>query len=333
MKQKTVLTVIFFVLAISLLILFGHYLSQNSGQNTDDASLPNVEVKMSDAGELEYPVVITDSKGHQLILEHQPKRIIVTSSEAANCIIFLGKAEYIIGRLSHQKQPEIVHAQIVAGGSLESSYESLAAMKPDLLLVNLINYEQRVRIYEKYNLKHFAFDIKTIGEMGTMYSLFAKLLDAEPAKLDQLEALLEKLRRVEGKMKGLKPEERPKVFFEYRYRPAPRTMSANSIAADIIRRAGGQMLFAGMGSSATISIESLMNNPPDWYIIGQGFYGGKTTPEEVRKRQMLGKLRCIQEGRFFLVDSLSYMQVHPRTIDNIVQLAKKLHPDRMKGFD
>lgn len=334
MKQKVIFAVAALVIAIGLLVLFGYYLSESGVQGPGDTAANPVDVKTPRIdGKLTYPVTVTDSKGHELTLERPPKRIVVTSSEAANCLIFLGKAEYIIGRLSHQKQPEIAHAKVVAGGSLESSYEALAAMKPDLLLVNLMNYEQKARMYEKYNLKYFAFDIKTISEMETMYGFFAKLLDADPARLEELKALLGKLDRVKERMEGLKPEERPKVFFEIGYRPVPRTVAADSIAADIIRRAGGRMFPIGRAFNAPISVESLMNDPPDWYLVGQGFLAGETSPEEVKKRPMLGKLRCIEENRFLLVDSLSYIQCHPRTVDNIVELAKKLHPDRMRGFD
>jgi iron complex transport system substrate-binding protein len=334
MKQKIILAVAALVIAIGLLVLFGYYLSKSGVQEPNDTAANTVDIKTPEIdGKLTYPVTITDSKGHELTLEHSPKRIIITSSEAANCIIFLGKAEYVIGRLSHQKQPELAHAQVASSGSLESNYEAMAAMKSDIILTNIMAYDQKVRMFDKYMLPHFAFKIKKIGEMTKMYNLFAKLLDADPAKLEELEALLGKLDRVEERMEGLKPEERPKVFFEMGYRPSPRTMAENSIAADIIRRAGGRMFPIGRAFNAPISVESLMDDPPDWYLIGQGFLAGKTSLEEIKKRPMLGKLRCIEENRFFLVDSLSYIQSHPRTIDNIVELAKKLHPDRMRGFE
>ena len=334
MKQKAVFALIAFVIAISLLAVFGYYLSQSSTQKLGDDKGNTADIRTPEVhGKLTYPVTITDSKGHDLTLDYPPKRIIVTSSEAANCLIFLGRAEYIIGRLSHQKQPEIARAKIVSSGSLESNYEAMAAMKPDIVLTNIMVYDQKVRMFSKYKLPYFAFKIKRIDEMAKMYNLFAKLLDASPEKMKELDRLLGKLNEVEKRMKDLKLEERPKVFFEMGYRPCPRTMPANSIAADIIRRAGGLMFPVGRAFNAPISIELLMADPPDWYVIGQGFLAGKTSPDEVKKRPMLGKLRCIQEGRFLLVDSLSYIQSHPRTIDNVVELAKKLHPDRMRGFE
>jgi ABC-type Fe3+-hydroxamate transport system substrate-binding protein len=134
-------------------------------------------------------------------------------------------------------------------------------------------------------------------------------------------------------LKEIKPEERPKVFFEMGYRPNLRTLSGDSIAADIIWMAGGKMFPVGKSFNAPVNIESLMDDPPDWYLVGQGFLAGETTTEEVRQRPMLGNLDCIQNDRLMLVDSLSYIQSHPKTIDNIIELAKKLHPDRMEGFE
>lgn len=339
MKKNVFYVLLALVIAAGMLILFSRYLSR-SGSQKDEIVLDSNErrsdfadVKTPEISDkLTLPTTITDSKGHQLTLESPPKRIIVTSSEAANCIIFLGKADYVIGRLSHQKQPELAHAKIVSGGSLSVNYEAISAMKPDMVLLNLMNYEQKVRLCDKYKIPHFAFKIKRIDEMTNMYRLFTKLLDAEPSKVKEIESLINKLKRVDERMKGLKDEERPKVFFEAGYRPGLRTMVSDSITADIIWRAGGKMYLAGKSFTAPVSIEVLMNEPPDWYLIAQGFLGGDTTLEQVKKRPMLGKLSCIEDGQVFLVDSLSYIQSHPKTIDNIIELSRKLHPDRMKDF-
>lgn len=335
MKSKSLFAVISGIIAICLLAIFGYYLSKRSaeGANTDrstklaKSSFSRVDEK------LKFPATITDSKGHQVTLDKPPKKIIVTSSEAANCLIFLGKAEYVIGRLSHQKQPELAHAQIVSGGSMESNYEAMAGMKPDLILTNVMGYEDKVRAFEKYKLPYFAFKIEKIDEMVDMYTLFAKVLDAKPEKIEEIKNLLIKLDKVDKRLAGLKPEKRPKVFFELGYRPSPRTVTGDSIASEIIWRAGGKMHPVGKSFNAPVSVESLMNDPPDWYLVGQGFLAEKTTPEEVKQRPMLGKMQCIQDDKFMFVDTLSYIQCHPRTIDNIIELAKKLHPDRMKGFE
>jgi len=343
MKKKIISIVSVFAVAISILILFAYYLSTRGNQELDTIPMsckdreyqaPNINVKTPEIkGRLSYPVVITDSKGHQVRISHPPKRIVVTGSEPANCIIFLGKGDHVIGRLANHKQPELVHAKVVSAGSLASNYEALAAMKPDLVLLDLHAYEETARMCDKYEIPHFAFKIRKIEEMPKMYELFAKLLDAEPSKLKELENLLERLNRVEERTNDLKLEERPNVFVEFQYRPSLRALvGANSITADIIWKAGGQ-IFPRCGSfAAPISVEWLMKNPPDWYIVGQGFFGGTTSLEDVKKRPMIGKLRCIIENRVLLVDSLSYIQSHPKTIENIIELTKKLHPDRMKDF-
>lgn len=335
MKLKTLFPVIVGIIAVILIAIFANFLSKESkkGTNADNSTgLDNVKTVQIDE-KLVFPVTITDSKGHQVTLESPPKKIIVTSSEAAHCLIFLGKADCVIGRLSHQKQPELAHAKIVSGGSMESNFEAMAGMKPDLVLTNLMNYESKARLFEKYNIPYFAFKIEKIDEMIKMYGLFAKLLDAPAEKMEEIKSLLAKLNEVDKRMRTLKLEERPKVFLETGYQPNLRTVTGDSIAGEIIWRAGGRMFPVGKSFNAPISIESLMNDPPDWYLVGQGFFGGKITPEEVKQRPVLGKMPCIQNDRFMLVDSLSYIQCHPKTIDNVIELAKKLHPKRMKGFE
>lgn len=335
MRSKILFAIISGIVSICLLAIFGYYLSKRSveGINTDRSTeLKRVRISQTDEN-LKFPVTITDSKGHQVTLDKPPKKIIVTSSEAANCLIFLGKAEYIIGRLAHQKQPELAHAKVVSGGSMEANYEAIAGMKPDLVLTNLMNYEEKVRAFEKYKIPYFAFKIDKINEMIDMYTLFAKVLGAQPEKIQEIKNLLLKLDKVDKRMVGLKPEKRPKVFFELGYRPSPRTVIGESIAGEIIWRAGGRMSPVGKSFNAPVNVEALMNDPPDWYLVGQGFLAEKTTPEEVKQRPMLGKMPCIQNDRFMFVDTLSYIQCHPKTIDNIIELAKKLHPDRMKDFE
>lgn len=335
MKNKTIFAFVAGVVAIGLLAIFAYYLSKGNRQGTNtNGSTDLVGVRTPRIDErLEFPATITDSKGHQVTLESPPKRIIVTSSEAANCLIFLGKSDYVIGRLSHQKQPELAHAKVVSSGSMEANFEAMAGMKPDLVLTNLMNYEDKVRSFEKYRLPYFAFKIEKINEMAEMYALFAKVLNASPEKLEEIKNLLVKLDKVDKRLEGLKPEERPKVFFEVGYRPSPRTLAGDSITADIIWKAGGRMFPIGKSFNAPVSIESLMNEPPDWYLIGQGFLADKTTLEDVKQRPILGKMSCIQNNKCMVVDSLSYIQSHPKTIDNIIELAKKLHPERMKDFE
>ncbi len=334
MKLRNISILIASVLAVCLLAIFSYYLSRGSvkGINNDGSTYLSDVKTPRFKGKMKFPVTITDSKGHQLTLKSPPKRIIVTTSEAVHCLIFLGKSDYIIGRLAHQDQPEIAHAQIVSGGSMERNYEAIANMKPDLILISLMNYEEQARSYEKYKLPYFAFKIKRINEMPLVYELFAKLLDADPKKLEELKEFQAKLDEIDKRLAGLKLEERPKVFYEQSYNLGPRTLTGDSIASEIIWRAGGRMFPVVRSFNAPVSVESLMKDPPDWYLIAQGFIAGKTTREEVKRRPMLSNLPCIANDKFLFVDSLSYMQCHPRTIDNIIELAKTLHPERMKDF-
>ena len=273
------------------------------------------------------PVKIVDDLGQTISLSRPAKRIIPLYGAFAEMLFSIGAGKSVIGRTQADKFPPELALLPSVGTHMRPDIELIIGLKPDLVVISASRKEeiQGISRIVATGIPVAVFSPRTLDDMFSVLSRLGTLSDcareASPvaAKLrERLDAVREKLPATERKQK---------VFFEIRAEPLTGA-GQGSIVNDIIRAAGGDNVLKIEKGIVNYSLERLLFEDPDVYIIQEGPMN--KGPVDPRKRAHYDRLRCVREGRIIFADEFIFSRPGPRCVDAVERLAAVLYPDRFE---
>jgi len=115
------------------------------------------------------------------------------------------------------------------------------------------------------------------------------------------------------------------VLFVVWYRPLM-TAGTDTFLSDVIRRAGGEPLGAGLiGEWPKLSIEEALRLDPDVILFPQT-QAFAPNPDEFHALAGWRDMRAVKERRIHFVSD-SIVRVSPRLVDALEEVARILHPE------
>lgn len=215
------------------------------------------------------------------------------------------------------------------GSHMRPDIEAIAAAGSDLVLLS----SRRGRVVEVVKNK--------LAGTG------AVVLSAHPATVEETLVLITRLgdlthrigeadRLVMRARKILKPiknsvaeipeEKRPVVFLEVRSFPSLLTCGSDSVAHDIIRKAGGRPLCGLAGSVVHTDVETLVAGNPDLYI--QQIGPMNRDPDDPSMHQVIGSLPCVRAGRVIKMEEKLISRPGPRVAEAVLKVYETLYEER-----
>ena len=94
---------------------------------------------------------------------------------------------------------------------------------------------------------------------------------------------------------------------------------------DILKFAGAENVVKSDKSLVIYSLESLLLDDPDFYLIQTGPMN--RNPVDPRSRDHFGQLMAIRQGKILYVDEFLYSRPGPRCVDAVEKLASTLYPE------
>lgn len=273
-------------------------------------------------------IQLTDGLDRTVSLEAPAQRIVSLSPSATEILFAIGAGDQVVGRDSFSNYPESVSSLQDVGGSMgDYSFETIASLNPDLVIVTEINTPEQVKSLTDLGITVYYLNnptdisglypmLETVGTLTGQYKEAAKLADS-------LEDRVEKLTKIVSKA-----ESQPLVFYELDgFDPAkPWTPGPGTYFDQLINLAGGQNVGAVMTDAwAQISLEELLVQNPDIILLGDAAYG--VTPEQVIIREGWQTMKAVQENQVFAFDDNLVSRPGPRLVDGLEELAKLIHPE------
>jgi iron complex transport system substrate-binding protein len=251
------------------------------------------------------------------------RRIVSLAPSVTEVLFEIGAGDRVAAVTSYCVYPKQVLALPKVGGYLTPSYEALASLSPDLVVV-LPEHREVERRLKALSLPIFNVDHRRLdGIVDSLVSLGQRCgvsQTATPAA-DALRQLLVRVRQ-EGRR-----HIRPRVLICFGRSPDFRRLyaaAAGSVHDDLLSHAGGQNVLAGGGVVyPTLSVESVMRLDPDAIVE---FAPGKGDADVLRREWLaLDSLRAVKAGRVhvFTEDFLSVPG--PRFVRFAETLARALH--------
>jgi iron complex transport system substrate-binding protein len=276
-------------------------------------------------------ISLTDGLGRTVALDQPAERIVSLAPSATELLFAVGAGDQVVGRDSFSNYPESVAELQDVGGSMgDYSYETIASLNPDLVLLTEINTPEQVKALEDLGLT--VYYIKNPVQLDGLYPILETVgeltgHDKEAAELvDSLTARVAKVTETIAKA-----QDKPLVFYELDGSDAakPWTSGPNTFMDQMIQMAGGVNVGSAMTDAwAQISLEELLVQDPDIILLGDAAYG--VTAEQVATRAGWATLNAVKSNAIYPFNDDLASRPGPRMVDGLEELAKLIHPELYK---
>jgi len=266
---------------------------------------------------------VTDDRGQEVVLNSPPRRIISLYGAITEILQALGATPEIVART---RGDETLPDLPTVGTHLQPNLEMILALKPDLVvqggvkkgLLGVRGLEQEgvpVAVFAPHDFPGLFGTIRRLGELTGKNDQAGALVKDMEARLQEV------ARQVAGRGQ-------PKVFFEVRYHNLL-AAGQGSLVHHIITRAGGQNIVASSQKLVSFSLETLIKEDPEVYIIQKGPMN--RSPQDIKARPHYDLLQAVRRGRVLVVEESLFSRPGPRSVEAVETLARLLHPDAGGG--
>lgn len=278
------------------------------------------------------PITLTDGLGNSVTLAAPAQRIVSLAPSNTEILYAIGAGAQVVGRDDFSDYPTEAGSLPGVGGNMGTySLETIASLKPDLVLAAEINTPELVKSLQDLGLTvYYLSNPKDLDGMYANLKTVAQLAGRE-SEADTLIGSLQK--RVQAVTDAITPDTGVvSVFYELdgTSDPAkPWTAGKGTFLSQLISMAGGSNIGDNLeGSYAQMSLEELLVQNPSILLLGDAAYGA--TPEQVAARTGWDALQAVKDNRIYTFDDDLVSRPGPRLVDGLETLAKLLHPELFK---
>lgn len=272
------------------------------------------------------PLIFHDDDGAEIRLAAPAKRIVALYGAFSDMLLEMGLGDRLIARTLADTRPELAALPVI-GTHMRPNFESVAALRPDLILQfeGRREAQEQVQRLRALGLNVAVFHGANFADMFRIMHSIGLLADEEAKAEACVAALRERLAAIAASRAG-KP--RPRIFFEIR---SPNLLAAggDSMATAIIEAAGGVNAVSLPDRVARLNEEELIRLDPDIYLIQKGPMNASPVP--LAERPHYRTLRAVKTERIKMVDEALFSRPAPGAIRAAEELAAWL--DSLFGED
>ena len=277
------------------------------------------------------PIALTDGLGRPVSLAAPAKKIVSMAPSNTEILFSIGAGEQVIGRDEFSDYPAEASSLPSVGGSMGTySIETIASLKPDLVLAAEINTPEQVKALEDVGLTvYYLSNPKDLDGLYANLKTVGQLAGRESEADALVQSLQKRVKAVEDKLAPISSI--ITVFYEMDGSdPAkPWTAGQDSYLSQLVRMVLGSNVGDSMkGDYVQMSQEALLVQNPSIILLGDAAYG--VTPEQVAARPGWSALQAVKDNRIYAFDDNLISRPSPRLVDGLEALAKLLRPELFK---
>lgn len=285
--------------------------------------------------EIPAPVAetFTDGLGREVSLTLPAQKIVSIAPSNTELLFAIGAGTQVIGRDTFSDYPaEALALPDMGSGYPSYNVEAIIALGPDLVLASPLTAPEQIQAIADQGLSVYVLpNPKTLDDLYINLQTVGKLTGHESEAAALVDSLQARVKAVAEKTANV--QEKPLVFYELdasQDANAPWTTGPGTFMEMLLDLAGARNAGSVLqGEWATISLEELLQQDPDFILLGDALYGG-VTPEAVAARPGWEALTAVKEGRVYEFDDNTVSRPGPRMVDGLEALAKLLHPELFK---
>jgi iron complex transport system substrate-binding protein len=259
-----------------------------------------------------------------------PRRVVSLIPAVTEMLFAMGEGDRLVGVSSYDRFPPEVSRIKPVGGLLDPSFETIVALKPDLVVVYATQVELKERL-ERAGIPFFSYEHRTMTDiMSTVRAVGARI--ESPARANKLATEMEQsIANVRGSVAAL---DRPRTMVVFGREPGSlRNVTVSGgygFLHDMLEAAGGVDVFADVKQqSVQASTEMMLARRPDVIIelrYGEGVKAADAG-RDMAAWNALGSMPAVRNRRVFLLVGDEFVVPGPRMVDATRRLARTLHPE------
>ncbi len=269
----------------------------------------------------------------QLDVPSSHQRIISLSPSITEILYALGAGDQVVGVTRFCNFPPEAKDKPKVGGLLDTSFEFIYRLKPDLVLLQKGEMGQKMKL-EQMGVKTVETKTKSIESILESIKLIGDLL----SKTSEAKAIINRIEKrvsfIETQTQGLKP---PRVLITFSRHFGKRTIEQVYIAgqdtffADLLRVSGGKNAYEGTEfvTSPLVSAEGILRMNPDIIIeIMSSLDDLGLTQEDVLKDwESLNHLDAYKNEKIFIITDSFIGIPGPRIDQSLDAFVRILHSE------
>jgi len=274
------------------------------------------------------PLILTDSRGQEVEVPAEVKRIVSMAPSNTEILFALGLKDRIVGVTKFCDYPEEAKAIEKVGDLMDMNVEKIVSLAPDLVL-GIEGVPEVVAKLEEVGIAVMVLQPTDLESIYHTIELVGEAAGVQEAAQAVNRSMGQRVEAVTAKLEGV--EERPKVFYELDATdPAkPYTAGPGTWHDQFIRLAGGVNIAGKVDMPwVQFSAEEIISQDPDIILLGDANYG--VTAEDVAQRPGWEVIAAVRDRAVYPIDDNLISRPGPRVVEGIETLARVIHPELME---
>ncbi len=269
----------------------------------------------------QFPLTVKDSRGREIALDAQPRRIVALAPSFAEVLFGVGAGDALVAVDENTDYPPDAAALTKISG-FQPSIEGIAGLEPDLVVIFFDPGDLQSSLEALGIPVLFLATPATVSEAVDQIELLGvatghgdearSLTDRMRAEIDAITAELDDV--AQG----------PRVFHELD--PTLFTTCPGEFTHDMYAMLHAQNIAEGVSGLCQMSQEAVIQANPEVIVLADEPAG--ESPQTVAARPGWDQISAVREGRVHVVDPDVLSRPGPRLVEAVQTLARLLYPER-----
>jgi len=274
-----------------------------------------------------YPLTVTDIQGRTVTLNQKPSRIVTIHPTATETLYRVGGTA--IGCDTASKYPPEAQSLPTIGGAYNPSVEAVAALNPDLIILEALSQSMLLPTFEKLGVPVIAVRAASLEDINQSLTLLGQVIDAN-------EAAAQAITQIESRIEAAKKTTRTGRSVLIIIGDADRNIYAakpDSYPGALLALLGQENLAEGLADSGPypgfatyMGEQALTSNPDAVFAISPAPPPAPRLSDMLPQVPGFNDMAVVKEGKVKELDPALFLQAQgPRIADAIEQLASYLN--------
>lgn len=324
--KKILMSIIIVLMVLFFAACGGNDAEVNKAENVNENNTS--ESTVSEDGQTEYPLTVTDATGDEITIESEPETIVSTSPSETEILFALGLDEKIKGVSDFDDYPEEATEKEKIGGIVEPNEEAIITLEPDIVVTGISIGDEAVDKLKELGLPVYKNDATTLEEIMDNILQIGQVMNANDAAKEVVEKMQADIDNVTEAVADIPEDEKEKVYVEF----SPGwTVGSGEFLDELITTAGGINIAADLQGWNEINEEKVIEADPDVIIYAKDmvdFDTDETLDTIIESRDGWDKITAMKEDRLVPVEDNIVTRIGPRVTDALKQFAEAIYPDK-----
>jgi iron complex transport system substrate-binding protein len=270
-----------------------------------------------------HAFTVRDMLGREVVLSAPPQRIVSLVPSVTEILYALGAEDRLVGVTTFCDFPPAAQAKPKVGGMVNPSLETIASLRPDLVLVTTGGNREST-IQQLVELGVPTYIVRPQNFSGVLESItrIGRLIGQE----ERTSRIVGELRhRADRVLEATRDRPRPSVLYLVWADPVI-VPGRDTLITDLIRMAGGASVSGNERIDwPRLSLEQVVVKAPEVIVVATHSAAHvEDTLKRWRDQKIL--LPVFRTGRVHAIDGNLVHRPGPRVVDGLEALARAIHP-------